>query len=144
MALDERKLKAIENIINGETMTNVAKLSKVSRQALYDWIGDDEFKAELDRQVQEIKSQGQQRITSKLNTYINELEKIALTSNSPKLKADTLEYLIDRVLGRTTSRVADVTDDDNTKDKLDPDVLNNELDEFKGLINIADIKKDAL
>ena len=137
MALDERKLKAIESIINGETMVNVAKLSGVSRQALYNWVEDDDFKAELDRRVQEIKNQGQQRITSKLTTYIDELERIALTSKSEKNKMDTLQYLVDRVLGRATSRIVDVTGDEDSKDKVSSDDLENE---FKAFDNVKDIR----
>ena len=138
MALDERKMKAIENIILGENYTNVAKLSGVSRQALYNWLDDDDFKAELDRRIQEIRKQGEQRITSKIDSYIDALEKIALCGKSEKNRSDALQYLINRDLGTPTSKIADVTDDED-KDNIDKNELQDELNKFK---TIQEFQKD--
>lgn len=144
MALDERKMKAIENIVLGENYSNVAKLSGVSRQALYNWLDDDEFKAELDRRIQEIRKQGEQRIASKITTYISELEKIALTGKSEKNRSDALQYLINRDLGAPTSKISNITNDgDNDNNKMSPETLNNELEEFKNYIDLEDYKKVA-
>lgn len=131
MALDKRKLKAIECLIKGENITDTAKLAGVNRKSIYSWLNDGEFKAEMDRQIQEIKKQGEQQLLTKTHQYLEELEKIALTGKSEKNKLDALQYLINRIYGTPTSKVADVTED---KDKKE---------DFVNLDNIVeDIKTD--
>lgn len=139
MALTAPKLKAIEAIINGENMTDVAKLAGVSRSALYNWLEDGEFKAELNRQTQQLKTQGEQHLNSKLHTYISELEKIALTGCSEKNRTDALQYLINRTLGTPTTKVADVSE---TKEepKVSAADLQKEFSKFKVIPSQKDKK----
>lgn len=134
--LDERKLKVIETLLKGENVSDTAKLCSVSRQTLYKWLDDDEFKAEMDRQIQEIKMQGQKRINSKLVTYVQEIENIALTSKSEKNKMDALIYLINRVLGTPTNKTAEISDKEENESKfdLDGEILNNVVDLNKNVI----------
>lgn len=132
MALDERKQKAIGNIIKGENYSDVAKLSGVSRQALYNWLDDEEFKAELNRQIQELKTHGEQKMTARLDTYVTEIEKLALTSHSEKVKADCLQYLVNRILGTPAAKQADtVNDSDKDKNTQTPQQLQDELARFR-------------
>lgn len=132
MALDERKQKAIGNIIKGENYSDVAKLSGVSRQALYNWLDDEEFKVELNRQIQELKTHGEQKMTARLDTYVTEIEKLALTSHSEKVKADCLQYLVNRILGTPAAKQADtVNDSDKDKNTQTPQQLQDELARFR-------------
>lgn len=50
MIIDEQKRKAIELLVSGEhTKTDIATLVGCSRQALYQWLADKDFTAELNR-----------------------------------------------------------------------------------------------
>lgn len=121
--LNDKKMKAIEYLIKGENVSDTAKLVGVSRQALYNWMDDSDFKAEFDKQIQEIRTQGQQRLNSKLTTYIQEIEKIALTGKSEKNKLDGLQYLINRILGTPTNKIADVSEEEKKEDDFSLDAL---------------------
>ena len=50
-------------------------------------------------------------MSSKVEQYIHALEDIAFTGRSEKNRTDALTYLLDRVLGKATTRVQDVTED---------------------------------
>lgn len=116
MIISDVHLKAIQYIIEGKSMTDIAKICGIGRATLYNWLDNKEFKAELDKQRQDIKSNVSAKITNRLDGYIDELHRIAMTSKSEKEKRAALEYLVDRVLGKATTKVADVTENgDNDK-----------------------------
>lgn len=125
--IDERKEMAITNLLKGEQITDVAKLVGVCRQTIYDWLENEEFKAELDRRRRDIVTQGNNLILNELCTYVRELKRIALCGKSEKVRADTAQYLVDRVLGKTTTKL-EVTDKDN-QDAIDKDILDAELNQ---------------
>lgn len=125
--LDERKEKAITLILSGEAITDVAKLVGVYRSTIYNWLEEEEFKAELDRRRQEIVKQGNALILAELKTYVMELRKMAIKGKSERNRLDALQYLIDRVLGKTTTKVEQVVTED--KDKVNDDILEREFNE---------------
>lgn len=127
--LDERKEKAIAMIISGESITDVAKLVGVYRSTIYDWLKDDEFKAELDKRRQEIIVQGNNIILNELGLYIKELKKIALKGSSEKSRIDASTYLVDRILGKTTTKIENINDGKD-KDNVSKDLLEEEFKEF--------------
>jgi len=98
--LDERQIRAIEMLVTGDyTKTEIAKEVNVSRQAIYDWIkSNGEFKAELDRCLQDIKHQASKDFTSKLPQAIKEYWKICNGSTDLRTKEKALQYWIDRSL----------------------------------------------
>lgn len=108
LVLSDNQFKALELYIGGNTPTDIAKMCGISRTTFYDWLKKDEFKSELDRQQQENKSRATQRISSKVDTYITELERIALTSKSDKTRTDALTYLIDHVVGKSTTKFENI------------------------------------
>ena len=52
MLLNQKHLDAIEELIKGESISNIAKKLKVSRASLYNWLDDEGFKLELDKRRQ--------------------------------------------------------------------------------------------
>lgn len=126
--IDERKEKAITLIINGDPIVDIAKLVGVARATIYNWLDDEEFKAELDRRRQDIVTQGNNLILSELGLYIKELKKIALCGRSEKVRTDTAQYLIDRVLGKTTTKL-EANLIENDLNKLNNDILEQEFSE---------------
>ena len=130
MALNDNQQKAAELYVQGTTITDIAKIVGVSRPTIYDWLKIKDMKATIDELTTEIKNQAEKKISSKLDNYLSELEKIALTSKSEKIKVDSLTYLIDRVMGKSTTKIEDVTDSID-KDLITSDELVDELTKFR-------------
>lgn len=103
--LNENQIKAVHYMADGMNISDIARSLGVCRQTIYDWKEKEEFIAELDRQIQRIKIEADKKLTSNLGRYVGELEKIAFTSKNEKVRLSALTYLIDRVLGRCTTKV---------------------------------------
>jgi predicted transcriptional regulator len=124
MILDERKEQAITYLLAGYTISDTARLLNASRQTIYNWLEDDEFKAELDRRRQEIVKAGNQKIVKDLDLYINKIKLLATKAKSEKVQLDAAIYLLDRIYGTPRSKVdIDVEKTEETSEKLDKDVL---------------------
>ena len=134
MQLGEKQYKVMELIIQGETISDIAKMMKVSRGTIYNWLDDENFKADLNKQRQEIKDASKERINANIGMYIGELHKIATTSQSEKARIEASVYLLNRVLGTPTRVQQDITEDTNKEDNsinIDDIVQGIELKEAK-------------
>lgn len=124
MILDERKEQAITYLLAGYTISDVARLINASRQTIYNWLEDEEFRAELDKRRQEIVKAGNQKIVKDLDLYINKIKLLATKAKSEKVQLDAAIYLLDRVYGTPRSKVdIDVEKTEETSEKVDKDVL---------------------
>lgn len=106
--LQEKQMIAIELLCEGKPKTEVCKEINLSRRTLYNWLDDLEFKTELERLEKGKKKEAQSTINSHVIKYISELEKIAFNSKSDKLKSEVLMYLLDRSLGKPTTKTENV------------------------------------
>lgn len=111
--LDDRQLKAIELLATGETVSSTANLVGVNRKTIAEWKKQDKFKAELDRQVAELKFNVEKKILLNINPLMDKLMSIALKSDSDKTSLDAIMYSINRLMGTPTNKNQDITDDDN-------------------------------
>lgn len=109
--LNEKQIKGAKLYAEGSTPTEISRELGVSRQAFYGWLKNKEFTSEVDRFIQEIVTSAEKNMNSKVENYIHALEDIAFTGRSEKNRTDALTYLLDRVLGKATTRVQDVTED---------------------------------
>ena len=121
MQLGEKQYRAMELIIQGETISDIAKMLKVSRGTIYNWLDDENFKADLNKQRQEIKNASKERINACIGIYISELHKIATTSQSEKARIEASTYLLNRVLGTPTRVQQDITEEE-TKENNNIDI----------------------
>lgn len=121
LILTDNHLDAIKYILEGKNTSEIAKLCNVSRTAIYNWLGDKDFKAELEKRKLEIKTNADKKITGRLEYYLEEMHKIATTGKTDKERRAACEYMIDRALGKSTTRVADVSEekDDNNVEDID-------------------------
>ena len=127
--LDTRQLKAIELLASGETVRVVADSVGVNRKTVYDWLKKENFKAELDRQVKELKSNVEKKLLSNVNPFLDELTKIALYSESDKTRLDAITYCINRLVGTPTKVQQDITGEDTKENnKIDIDSVLEEMD----------------
>lgn len=125
--LDERQYKAIEYLVIGETVSNTADLVGVNRKTIAEWKKQDKFRAELDRQVAELKSSVEKKILLKINPLMDKLMEIALKSESDKTSLDAIIYSVNRVIGTPTSKIQAIVDE---KEDIPIDLLDKEMDEF--------------
>lgn len=131
--LDEAKINCIEYLVAGMEKTEIAKLIGKSRQAIYDWINkDSEFKAELAKRLHERKTEATRKINNKLPQAIDKVWYLIENAQSEKVKSDLLKYWIDREMGTPTSKVADVTNEED-KENLTNEDIENEFSKFKKL-----------
>lgn len=139
---DERYERVIDLYLEGESIVNINKITRVSRPTIYKLLEDDEYKAVIDKRLQEIRTQGQNRLQNKLNTYVNELENIALTSENENTRKDCLVYLINRILGTPTNKTQDVTDnkEQSTINDNDLDSMIDEIDNEISEGNVIDLE----
>lgn len=127
--LDTRQLKAIELLASGETVRVVADSVGVNRKTVYDWLKKENFKAELDRQVKELKSNIEKKLLSNVNPFLDELTKIALYSDSDKTRLDAITYCINRLVGTPTKVQQDITGEDTKENnKIDIDSVLEEIE----------------
>ena len=127
--LNEKQIRAIELIAQGETTTDVAKMIGVSRQSVSTWRNKNEvFKAELDKYVQGMKDGVDKRIMNNINPLVDRAIRIALKGKSDKTSLDAIIYLLNRVLGTPTNKTQDITDTDKEDNTVD---INSLLEEIR-------------
>jgi DNA-binding CsgD family transcriptional regulator len=128
MGLNDRQKKIAELYAIGTPVTDIAKLCGVSRPTIYSNLDNDEVKAEVSRCLSEIKNQVEKKVMNKLDSYVSEMDKLALLSKSEKTRLEALEYLLDRGLGKATTKIADVTAEEKEKEGIN---IDKELKDFK-------------
>lgn len=129
--IDERKELAMSLLIKGDSVIDIAKLVGVNRNTIYNWQEEEEFKAEMGKRKHDIILQGNNMIVNELNLYVSELKRIALCGKSEKVRSDTSQYLIDRVLGKTTTRLE--VDAKTEEDSVTYDILEQELNSIENV-----------
>ena len=139
MLLNQKHLDAIEELIKGENISNIAKKLKVSRASLYNWLDDEEFKLELDKRRQIISRNALNRVNIKVNEYLEGIEKIAKTTDNDNTALTAYGMLLDRALGKATAKQdISVTNNNSVNEEINLDDL---LDTADNVINIDKIAK---
>lgn len=128
--LSQQQLKAIELLLKGTSINDIAKITGVSRQTISTWKNKNEvFKAELDKSLQDLKSEVNNKILLNIEPLVDKLVRIALKSNSDKTSLDAIIYAINRLCGTPTNKTQEITaNKDNDKD-INIDELLSEIKE---------------
>lgn len=108
--LNQKQIRAAKMYSEGYKPTEIARELEISRSTFYDWMKKGEFTSEVDRFIQEIRTSAEKNMTAKIEDYVQALEEIAFTGRSEKNRTEALTYLLDRVLGKATTKVQDVTE----------------------------------
>ena len=124
--MDEKKLRYCVLTLAGEDKVSIAKQLNISRQTLYNWAETAEVKQELEQMHRDIKDSATQKITGRLDLYIDELNRLALNSKDARTQAQILTYLVDKVVGKNVSRIENINSED--KDRLTVDILEDEFE----------------
>lgn len=124
--LTAKQYQAIELLVEGLDKTAIAKTVGVSRQALYKWLKNDKFVAELTEATNEKKTQTINYINSK--ALLAAKKYWALTDcGDNRTKMGVLKDWLNRAIGAPTSNT-EITETQDTSDDFD---LNKALERIK-------------
>ena len=127
--LNDKQMRAIELLANGENKQTTAKLVNVNPKTIYAWLKMDVFKDELDRQVIELKKQIETKLAVQVEPLMDNLIKLALTSKDESIKLKATTYALDRLYGKATSKQdINVTTVDKTAQLENIDDILKEID----------------
>ncbi len=93
----ERQRKAIPSIVSSPTYTQGCKKAEINKATLYKWLKIPEFKAELDRQRDEVASEAFGVLTQSLTKAVETLVGL-LDNKDDRLKRLTAEDLVSFVI----------------------------------------------
>ena len=142
--LTQQQVECIERLCAGtKTMAQIAKEIGCSRETISKWKNhNEEFKAELHKRSHDFESnlidEAQSLLKRKLGVAIDNIVEIA---NDKSEKAETRlkanQYLVDRVLGNTTTKIEQNTDDGNKENtKVD---IESTLKAIKNKNNVVEL-----
>ena len=139
--LNDKQMRAIELLANGENKQTTAKLVNVNPKTIYAWLKMDVFKDELDRQVIELKKQIETKLAVQVEPLMDNLIKLALTSKDESIKLKATTYALDRLYGKATSKQdINVTTTDKTAQLENIDDILKEID--VEIVDV-DVKEDG-
>jgi len=121
----------IEYLIKGYKYTEIAEKVPCARQTIYNCLDDSDFKAELDKCRQEIKTQAQNKILGKTDTYVEKIEEIAFNSGSDNVKLNALTFLWETVYGKAPTKIEKTIEDKSNKDDNKSKDLDDLLEEIQ-------------
>ena len=137
--LTEQQIECIELLCTGsKTDQEIADYIGCTRRTVSKWKNhNEEFKAELHKRTHDFESKliddTQSLLKRKLGIAVNNILDIA---NSDSVKEETRlkanQYLIDRVLGNTTTKIEQHTDDNNKKEPVDIDKMLQDIKKKSG------------
>lgn len=111
---------------SGEKITDIALKMNVCRQTIYDWLAKEETKASLDKHRRYLERQGNEIILKELNTYIDNIKKLANQQEDKRSALSANQYLIDRIYGKTTAKI-ELEASSKPQDYIDDDIIDAEL-----------------
>ena len=123
--IDKQKSEAITYLVQGGiSKGDIAKMVGVSERSLYRWLNDEEFKAELQKQAEVFEKQvikeSQTLLRGQLSTSIKGIVEIANdNSNKEETRLKAYQYLVDRVLGNTTTKIEQEVNEKKDAAKVD-------------------------
>ena len=103
MIINDKHILCMQKLLEGKTISEIAKSKIASRQTIYNWLEDKDFITEMDKLRQQTINQAENKLNGKVSLYLDKLEALALDEDtSEKVRADVLKYLVNRTLGNTT------------------------------------------
>ena len=96
-SLTQRQIKAIPSIVTSPTYTQGCKKAKIHKATLYKWLKKPDFKAELDRQRDEVASEAFGVLTQSLTQAIETLVSL-LDNKDDRIKRLTAKDVIDFII----------------------------------------------
>lgn len=96
MALTERQKTALELMLKGDmTMGEIALCVKVSRNGLYKWLSNEEFKAEYDRRQRIQSSMAKARMSRSITKAVKRADRILTQNTNDVAAAKVIKAVLD-------------------------------------------------
>lgn len=141
MGLSVEQERAIGLLIIGEKKTVIATKCNVSRETIYLWLRNKEFKNAMALRKEYMITNAENYCLNNTQTYLEELSRIALDKKGDvRAKIGALTYLLDRSLGKTTTKVEVTSDTVEANNPLSVE-LANEFAKFRQMKDVVDIEK---
>ena len=126
--LNDKQLKAIEFILQGMSLTDIAKHIGVSRQAISKWRNNNEvFKAELNKQRRALESHVNSRLLMNVEPLMDRLIDIALNSKNENTSLTAITYALNRLCGTPTAKIESTVEDVTGNEAVDIKAMLNKL-----------------
>ena len=126
--LNDKQLKAIEFILQGMSLTDIAKHIGVSRQAISKWRNNNEvFKAELNKQRRSLESHVNSRLLMNVEPLMDRLIDIALNSKNENTSLTAITYALNRLCGTPTAKIESTVEDVTGNEAVDIKAMLNKL-----------------
>lgn len=139
--LKDNQLEAIDYLIrSGNTKQDIAKMVGVSERTFYRWLKDKEFITKWQEQLDDFQTnlsrEAKNKMSTKLGMAIDNIVEIANHGGSEKVRFDANVFIYESLLGKATTKVADVTDKEEKKEEINIDNILAELDEQDNVIKL--------
>ena len=122
----------------GLNKSAIADKLKVSRTTLYKWIEHEEFKLELDRRKQEISKHALSDLKGDTKQILEAVKELGYKAESEAVRLSALNSLLDRILGKATTKQEIELSSNKEAENIDLDTL---LEEDNS--NVIDLDKIA-
>lgn len=140
--MNDKQERIVELYLQGETITNIAKIIGCSRMSIYNNLKDKKVKAAIDEGLASSRKNISDKITASSEVYINELAKIALTSKDEKLRAQCLQYMLDHTIGKATTKIENTASSSDKNEVVDINDMLKELeDNDEDIDNVVELPK---
>lgn len=141
--ITDKQNKMINMLAEGMSKADIAKELKMSRQTIYDWLDKEEIKREMDRRRQIMCNEALTSLKGDTRELLDAVKKLAYTADSEGIRLQALNSLLDRSLGKATSKTElEVSNNNKDIDDINLDTLlddsNNNEDS-----NVIDLDKIA-
>jgi uncharacterized protein YjcR len=145
--LTQQQTECIEHLTIGTmTIQEIADKIGCTTRVIYKWKNNQEFKAELEKHSREFQTgiiyEANSLLTSKLGQAVKNIVDIANDKTaSEKVRLDANQYLINRILGNTTTKIEQSNTDTTGKNAdIDIDQLINEVKEDNNIVELKEVK----
>ena len=136
--LTKKQNEMITMLVEGKSKAEVARELKMSRQTIYDWLEKEEIKLEVDRRRQKMCSDALAGLKGDTQALLEAVKKLAYTADSEAIRLQALNSLLDRSLGKATTKQEIELSSNKEAENIDLDTL---LDEDNS--NVIDLDKIA-
>lgn len=145
--LKQKQLEAIDLLIAGDhTKADISKICDIGERTLYNWLGNDEFKAEWHKRADEFKSnvkgEAQAYMLNKVSQAMKNIVDLANNGESEKIKFDANVWIYESQLGKPTTKIETTEIQDDKGDNEDIDSMIESLKKENNVISLDDIKSN--
>ena len=102
--LSDKQIEAINMLLEGKQKTQIAKDLGIQRSTLYKWLDNKEFIATMDERRNNFLKETMDDMKSDVKDILGEVKKLGYTAESEAVRLQALNSILDRVLGKASSK----------------------------------------